>query len=499
MRPAPKVARPLPAMPSTETEPPSIIGEIPILAQPRWMLQYRIVLLVLDVCAIVLATLTGYQVRFGTRHDLATGFSFVWLAVGMTLAWLVALQYCNAYEIRHLATGPEESKRLLRASGLTLSLLAVTCYVIKTPLARGFVIVVIPLGALLLVLERAAIRRAVSSRRRHGRWSHRIIAVGTTESVEELVAVTERARNAGLQVIGACVQGAPAGSRLPSGVPVLGGVFDAADQAEATNADVVAVTGSGLGPVGVRELGWRLEGTGRGLVMAPALTEIAGTRMHISPVDGLPLVWLEQPRMGRVPQLVKRSMDLLGAFVALAILSPVLLLSAAAVKCTSRGPVFFRQLRLGYNGKEFSILKFRSMVVGAEDLRADILEMNEQDGAGVLFKIRQDPRVTRVGRVMRRLSVDELPQLLQVVTGDMSLVGPRPLAAEDSVYTGSARRRLLVRPGITGLWQVSGRSELSWDDAVRMDLYYVENWSLGLDLTILARTLAAVLTSRGAY
>ncbi len=178
---------------------------------------------------------------------------------------------------------------------------------------------------------------------------------------------------------------------------------------------------------------------------------------------------------------------------------PVLLISAAAIKLNSRGPVFFRQRRLGVHGTEFTVLKLRTMFVDAESRRDHILELNEQDGGGVLFKIREDPRVTRIGKLLRQFSIDELPQLLHVITGRMSLVGPRPLAAADSTYTGAARRRLLVRPGLTGLWQVSGRSDLSWDDAVRLDLYYVENWSLGGDLGILARTIFAVLRRSGAY
>jgi exopolysaccharide biosynthesis polyprenyl glycosylphosphotransferase len=317
--------------------------------------------------------------------------------------------------------------------------------------------------------------------------------------VRHLLEVTERAKNAGLKVVGACVEDAPLGSEVVPGVPVLGGVREAAATAERIDADVVAVTGSGLGPVGVRELGWQLEGSGRDLVMAPALTEIAGPRVHVSPVEGLPLFWLEQPALGRLPKVVKRTVDLLGASVLLLLSMPVLIGTALAIKFTSRGPVFFRQVRLGLNGNEFSILKFRSMYADAHEKRQLYLEKNEQDGGGVLFKIRRDPRVTPVGRWIRRLSIDELPQLVHVVSGTMSLVGPRPLAKEDSVYTGSARRRLLVRPGLTGLWQVSGRSELSWDDAVRLDLYYVENWSLGLDISILMRTVLAVLARKGAY
>jgi lipopolysaccharide/colanic/teichoic acid biosynthesis glycosyltransferase len=210
-------------------------------------------------------------------------------------------------------------------------------------------------------------------------------------------------------------------------------------------------------------------------------------------------MWLEQPQLGRVPRLIKRSLDLVGGLFLLLCALPALLVSAVAIKLNSRGPVLFRQRRLGVHGSEFMVLKLRTMYDDAEERRENFLELNEQDGGGVLFKIRHDPRVTPVGRFLRQFSIDELPQLIHVITGRMSLVGPRPLAAADSTYTGAARRRLLVRPGLTGLWQVSGRSDLSWDDAVRLDLYYVENWSLGGDLGILGRTIFAVLRRHGAY
>jgi exopolysaccharide biosynthesis polyprenyl glycosylphosphotransferase len=296
-----------------------------------------------------------------------------------------------------------------------------------------------------------------------------------------------------------CTDDTPVGSEVARGIPVVGRVSEAAESAVDVDAAVIAVAANGLGPDGVRELGWQLEGTGRGLVIAPALTEIAGPRVHVSPVAGLPLVWLDQPQLGRVPQLLKRSLDLLAGSLLFLAATPIYLLTMIAIKTTSRGPVFYKQVRLGINGTEFSMIKFRSMYRDAHDRRAQILDQNEQDGGGVLFKIRRDPRVTPVGRFIRMFSIDELPQLVHVLSGRMSLVGPRPLAAEDSTYTGSARRRLLVRPGLTGLWQISGRSELSWDDAVRLDLYYVENWSVGLDLSILARTVLAVLARRGAY
>ena len=464
---------------------------------PLWAVRYRIGLVTIDLCAIITATVFGFAVRFGSLDSGASARSFLFLALIICLGWIVALQAAGGYEIRHLASGPEEAKRVLRASAVTVSVLAIACYATKIQVARGFVVGVIPAGVVLLLIGRAAIRSVVTARRKRGEWSNRIVAVGTRDSVQHLLDVTRRAPGAGLMIVGACVEDAEAGSELAPGVPVLGGVRDAARAAEQIRADVVAVASSGLGPRAVRELGWELEGTGRGLVMAPALTEIAGPRVHVSPVEGLPLFWLEQPQLGRLPRLVKRTLDLVGASLLLLLALPVLMTTALAIKMTSRGPVFFRQRRLGTNGTEFMILKFRSMYADAESRRD--LELNEQDGGGVLFKMRRDPRVTPVGRIIRALSIDELPQLVHVVTGTMSLVGPRPLAAIDSTYTGSARRRLLVRPGLTGLWQVSGRSELSWDDAVRLDLYYVENWSLGLDVSILGKTILAVLGRKGAY
>jgi exopolysaccharide biosynthesis polyprenyl glycosylphosphotransferase len=490
----PSLASRVPA--SIEASSHSASGLVEAGAPRSWMLRYRLVLLAVDVVAMVAAVLVGYDLRFGVEpaHQ-----HYSLYALGILGGWLVALQNAGGYDIRHLASATAESKIVLQASGVTVSVLAICCYATKTQVARGFVVGVIPVGIVLLIGGRAIVRRYVAARRRKGQWVHRILAVGTTESVQHLLQVTERATGAGLHVVGACVEDSPQGALLGTDVSVVGGVLDAAATAQLVDADVVAVTASGLGPTKVRELGWELEGTGRGLVIAPALTEIAGPRVRVSPVEGLPLMWLEQPQLGRVPRFIKRSLDLVGGLVLLLFALPVLLVAAVAIKLSSRGPVIFRQRRLGVHGSEFMVLKLRTMYVDAEERRENFLELNEQDGGGVLFKIRSDPRITSVGRILRQFSIDELPQLFHVITGRMSLVGPRPLAAADSTYTGAARRRLLVRPGLTGLWQVSGRSDLSWDDAVRLDLYYVENWSLGGDLGILARTIFAVLRRHGAY
>jgi exopolysaccharide biosynthesis polyprenyl glycosylphosphotransferase len=231
--------------------------------------------------------------------------------------------------------------------------------------------------------------------------------------------------------------------------------------------------------------------------VAPQLTDIAGPRVHIRPVEGLPLLYVEEPTLSGVAWLFKNLLDRVVAAVGLVLLAPVLVAVGVAIKLTDPGPVFFRQSRVGREGKIFRVWKYRTMYVDAEERRATLVDQNESDG--LLFKIKNDPRITPLGRFLRLSSLDELPQLINVLLGEMSLVGPRPLPAEDGDYLGDVRRRLLVRPGITGLWQVSGRSSLSWDDAVRLDLYYVDNWSLTFDLTIMWKTIGVVLRSKGAY
>ncbi|HET8926845.1 MAG TPA: sugar transferase, partial [Microbacterium sp.] len=281
--------------------------------------------------------------------------------------------------------------------------------------------------------------------------------------------------------------------------PVLGDWSDLLGRIDQAGADTVIVTGNHpLTPRQLRELGWGLEERKANLIVAPALTDIAGPRIHSTPVAGLPLIHVDYPEFTGVKLALKRTSDLVASLLGLIILSPVFLVIALTIWSTSTGPAIYRQERVGMHGRPFRMLKFRTMVVDAEQQLSSLLDASE--GNGVLFKMRSDPRITRFGRFLRRYSIDELPQLWNVIKGDMSLVGPRPpLASEVRSYERWVHRRLLVKPGITGLWQVSGRSNLSWDDSVRLDLYYVENWSLTADLIIMWRTIRAVIRSDGAY
>jgi exopolysaccharide biosynthesis polyprenyl glycosylphosphotransferase len=347
------------------------------------------------------------------------------------------------------------------------------------------------------VVLRFALRKRLHAARARGECLRRVIVVGHELSVIGITRQLRRERYHGLEVVGACLP--PGCDDAMLDLPVYGTFDDVATAVDLAEADTVVVLSCPeLDGVALRRLAWRLERDEIDLVVASALIDVAGARTTIRPFDGLPMLHVEHPRLHGGIRIVKELVDRLGALALLALFGPLLLAIALLVRVTSPGPVLFRQVRVGRDGREFRIVKFRSMYVDAEARLAEVRHLNEHDG--VLFKIRNDPRVTPVGRWLRRFSLDELPQLLNVLAGQMSLVGPRPpLPQEAAAYAADVRRRLAVKPGMTGLWQVSGRSDLPWEEAVRLDLRYVENWSLSLDLVILLRTMTAVVRSSGAY
>jgi exopolysaccharide biosynthesis polyprenyl glycosylphosphotransferase len=341
----------------------------------------------------------------------------------------------------------------------------------------------------------------VHHQRASGHYMLDLVVVGGEYSVTDLVTQLRGEPHNGLRVVGACLPAGCTGELLePLGVPVLGGLDDVAVIARESGVDTVAVTSCPeMYGARLRRLAWDLEGTDIDLVVAPGLIEVAGPRLHIRPVSGLPLLHVEEPEFAGARRVIKSAVDRTAAGLLALLLCPLLLVIGLAIRLTSRGPAFFRQTRIGKDGREFTMVKFRTMVVDAEARRAALADQNER-GEGLLFKIRNDPRVTPVGRFLRKYSLDELPQVINVLTGRMSLVGPRPpLPEEVALYGEDVRRRLLVKPGVTGLWQISGRSDLSWDESVRLDLRYVENWSLTLDLMILWKTAFAVVRGAGAY
>jgi exopolysaccharide biosynthesis polyprenyl glycosylphosphotransferase len=437
-------------------------------------------------------------VRFGT-----TPGGYLLLPLVLSSSWLVVLWGYRTYEHRYLGGGPEEYLRIVRAGLVLFVGVAVYTYLVKGDFSRTIAMISVPTAVLASLLGRRLLRGGLHRQRARGVGLHRTIVVGHTNAAIGLIESlrrTERSYHHGLLPVGVCI---PDEHEItPShvhDVPVLGTLDSVLPAIDATGADLVAVVSHpDLSGHPLRKLSWALEERGVELVVSPGIVEVAGPRLSIRPVAGLSLLHLERPVFSGATRIMKRGFDLMGGIGLVVALSPVLLTVAALVRCTSPGPALFRQTRVSTNGRHFTVYKFRSMVTGAEERLARLAQYSE--GNGVLFKMRADPRVTRVGAVLRKYSLDELPQLLNVLRGNMSLVGPRPpLPQEVAGYTRDAVRRLRVKPGMTGLWQVSGRSDLTWEESLRLDLRYVDNWSLALDLSILWRTVRAVAQGSGAY
>jgi exopolysaccharide biosynthesis polyprenyl glycosylphosphotransferase len=467
----------------------------------RWHRPYILILLALDYGAVSLASyiaVTEFEnsrVGFQDRPTLFTLTAYVFLPLG----WMFTLWANGGYDRRFLGLGTDEFKRVVRAGLVVAASVSFVAFATKTDLSRMTVGSALLGGLLIVLIVRYLARQALQMVRKHGGHAgHRMILIGTLPEALAVYTAVTRNPAAGLVPVGIHITDGYAAARgIETPVPVYAG-RDVLGLVRELGADTIAVCGSASSEPGeLRRLAWQLEGSGVDLVVAPQLTDIAGPRVHIRPIEGLPLLHVEEPTLSGPALLAKNMLDRLVAAVGLILLLPLFLFVAIGIKISDKGPVFFRQGRVGHEGRTFRVWKLRTMYVDAEDRLAALVDQNETDG--MLFKIRDDPRVFPFGRFLRASSIDEIPQLVNVLKGEMSLVGPRPLPADDGDFLGDVRRRLLVRPGITGLWQVSGRSDLSWDEAVRLDLYYVDNWSLAYDLSILWRTIGVVVARKGAY
>jgi exopolysaccharide biosynthesis polyprenyl glycosylphosphotransferase len=458
-------------------------------AAPGWLHRYTAAVVVADALAALIAALIAI-----TTFDSAMN---PWVVTLFSPAWVAALAIGRTYEHRFVGNGSEEYKRLFHTSVVFLAVVGTLAYAFDVELTRGVVVVGLPTAMVLSLIGHWVARQILHTLRRRGACMQQVVVVGLERSVAELIRSVRREPHAGLHIAAACID-RPRGQMVED-VPVLGDSDHVLEVLREVGGDTVAVTAwSDVSQNDLRRLSWDLEGSGVSLLVAPRLTDISGPRIHIRPVAGLPLLNVEEPEFTGVRRIVKGGLDRLLALFAIIVLAPVLVGVSIAVALTSRGPILFRQVRIGRHGEPFVIHKFRSMYVDAEDRLTDVEHMNESDGT--LFKVREDPRVTPIGHYLRRFSLDELPQFFDVLMGRMSLVGPRPpLPTEVDRYASLVRRRLVVKPGITGLWQVSGRSDLSWDESVRLDLLYVETWSLALDIAIMLKTVLAVLRRRGAY
>ncbi|WP_307367633.1 sugar transferase [Microbacterium sp. W4I4] len=485
-----------------------IATEVAPAADPRaarWQPSYARRLAVTDTAIVVAAVLGAQLLRFGqTGADLQIsglsgadfGVAYTTVSLMVVAAWLLGLRMRGTRAAQNIGGGWDEYRMVADASIRVFGLLAIAAFLLHIDVARGYLLVAMPAGIVMLVASRWAWRQWLGRQRTQGRYLARTVLVGEYAKSLHIARELMRDRAGGMVVTGAITERSD--GMLTTGVPLIGNLDDVIGGVEFAGADTVVYCGSDLiSPAKLRQFSWDLQSRNVDLVVAAALTDVAGPRIHTRPIAGLSLIHVDSAEFTGARYVTKRAFDIVVASLGLALLSPVLLVLATMVR-TDGGPALFRQHRVGLDGRQFRMFKFRSMVVDAEDRLPELLAGS--DGSGLLFKMREDPRVTRLGRILRRTSLDELPQLLNVLRGEMSLVGPRPpLLSEVEAYERSAQRRLLVKPGITGLWQVSGRSNLSWEDSLRLDLYYVENWSLANDLVIIWRTLRAVVQRQGAY
>lgn len=461
-------------------------------------------LITIDFAAGTVAVAAAFLGRFGLPDAAVQRPVDLIAAVLLPLLWIAAAAVNRGYDLRFVAVGGGEFGNLARAFMHLTVVTAFVSFVGKLDLARGFVMPALPLALLLSCLGRYAARLRLQRMRRTGRALHRVLAVGTAHSVLQLGASMSRDVSAGLSIVGACLPERELGDQrvqeqlAEAGVLACGTYADVSDAIDRCCAASVAVIAGDVGTTALRSISWGLEGADADLIVCSGLTEVADHRVHVQSVAGLPLLRVDGPKFRGFRCLLKSGLDRVLAAVALVVLAPLILLIGLVVCATSRGGAFYSQERIGRHGRPFRMYKFRTMYADADARLAALRGRN--DGNGLLFKLHDDPRVTRTGRLLRRYSLDELPQLVNVLTGSMSLVGPRPpLGCEVARYEADVHRRLLVKPGLTGLWQVSGRSDLPWDEAVRLDLNYVENWSLGLDAVVLLKTAGAVLKANGAY
>lgn len=473
-----------------------------------WRTRYIAKLIAIDLFIGLTAATAALGIRFGPASldpNLPTYFA---ITILMPFAWVTSLIANRAYELRRLFVGTDEYERVLRSGMALIATFAIGAYSLDYRLARGYLVIAAPLATLCGIIGRYAMRQRLHRRWGRGECLSRVILVGHERSVAETSRRLRRERHHGLGVVGACLpfvsQNGPfphrgVGTALP---PIYGDFGRVAAAVASARADTVIVLSCPeIDGAAVRRLAWQLEREDIDLILASSLIDVAGDRTTIRPMDGMPLLHVEHAYLKGVRRVVKEVSDRISALVLIILSSPFLLGIALAVRMApggAAGPAVFRQERVGKCGTLFQIYKFRTMYIDAEARFAELRVRNDTDGA--LFKMRDDPRVTPIGRVLRRWSLDELPQLFNIVRGDMSMVGPRPpLRREVAQYPDDMRRRLVVKPGLTGLWQVSGRSDLSWEESIRLDLSYVENWSLTMDLAILARTATAVLRRSGAY
>ncbi|GAA2986498.1 sugar transferase [Microbacterium terrae] len=425
--------------------------------------------------------------RGGPRVEYSVAISAVWLA------WMLMLWLVDSRDVRIVGHGVTEYRKVVHAGVFLFAGLVIVAFFLRIDLSRLFFFTAIPIGTVVVIASRWGWRQWLRRRQRRGTFVDRAVIVGERAKIDAIARVIANTEGTGYQIVGAITARGHA-MKIADHIGVIGDYQHAVESIEGVGANTVIVASADdLDPETLRTLSWQMADRDITWVVAPAMTDIAGPRIHARPVAGLPLVEVAFPMIEGGNRILKRAMDIAGSLLLLILSSPLMLAAAVTIRITSPGPVFYTQPRVGQFGNVFGMIKLRSMIPDADDQLASLLDLQGRSDRP-LFKVNDDPRITPFGRFMRRHSIDELPQLLNVLRGDMSLVGPRPQRpAEVSLYDDKAHRRLILKPGMSGLWQVSGRSKLSWEQALRLDLYYVENWSFVQDVIILGRTLRAVI------
>ncbi|HEX3539460.1 MAG TPA: sugar transferase [Acidimicrobiales bacterium] len=467
----------------------------------RRVFSLKAALVVADMAVVAVAMVVAFRLRAvvpGPGHDL-TGIPTRHLVVGaLSLPlWAAIFVRYDLYRANLVAGRRRELSRLVHAVGASVAGMALIAFMLQLYVARGWVILTGVAGLILLGVEREVVRAALTRRRAQGRLLRPVLIVGADADAVDLSRTLAETPRLGYRVLG-MVADIPAGSSPPPECPVIASIDGINDAIDATGADGVIVVASAVGAAVANRLARELPDAGVRVELAASLRDIAAERLGLRAVGAHTVLHVEPVRRHGWRMFAKRALDVTVSGVALIVMTPLLVLIALMIKLTSPGPLLFRQVRLGRDGHLFTLLKFRTMVADADRQLVDLRDKN--DAPGPLFKMRDDPRVTRVGRYLRRFSLDELPQLWNVLRGEMTLVGPRPAIPEEVIgWMPELHQRLRVKPGITGMWQVYGRSDASFGEYCRLDLYYVDNWSLLVDLTILCKTIPAVLFRRGAY
>lgn len=460
--------------------------------------------LVGDVVAAALAAVLAGTLCYGWTAPAQIALPSAVLAAAMVVGWPIIGAFCGGYELRPSLYGVEELRRILRSGLYLAATLGMGHLLLDTNLSRGFVVVLIPLVVALTALWRSILRIRTHNWMSEGRYHHLAVAMGSAVEIAALRQQMQRRTRdaANIDLVAFVADDLDADEDPPPGLAGLRRLPDRDAVKDFAKSDTPIDLLVRVGRPQAQEMAMvtqRAHEIGAWVAIAPHRDD-ATANMAVSylPLGSTPLLMVETPMLRPAAAFMKAALDRVMAAVFLVLATPVLVTIALVIRIKDGGPVLFRQPRVGHGGTHFTCLKFRTMHVGAEELLPDLLTKNEHEGP--LFKMRDDPRVTRTGRWLRKHSLDELPQLFNVLSGEMSMVGPRPaLPSEVETFDVRTRRRLLVKPGLTGLWQVEGRADLPWDDGVFLDLLYVDHWSPLLDWVIIARTLRAIIRPSGAY